>query len=134
MPDFVEKTKQLYFEVDKDVWQSEADLDKTKVFVKRVTVIDSAVPSGEGATPIDDDSTPSVEDCVAIDSIRKRMPTAFADVVYEMDKQNKLFQQIWNINYANRIIRRSFIADDVTYRLCYQTDGAEAPAYYSIES
>jgi len=134
MPDFVEKTKQLYFEVDKDVWQSEADLDKTKVFVKRVTVIGSAFPSGEGATPIDDDFPPGVEDCVAIDDIRKRMPTAFADVVYEMDKQNKLFQRIWNINYANRIIRRSFIADDVIYRLCYQTDGAEIPAYYSIES
>ena len=133
VPDFIEKTKELYFEIDKDVWCSEELLDKSKVFIKRVTVLESAQPREENVTQIDDNAPAGVEDCVAIDSIRKRSPTAFSDVGYEMDKQNKLFQRIWNINYANRIVRKSFLSDDVFYHYCYQTENDTAPLYYSIE-
>jgi antitoxin component YwqK of YwqJK toxin-antitoxin module len=134
LPDFVDKVKSLYFEIDKDVWQSEEKLDKTKVFIKRVTVIGNLLPPESGTTEIEDNGQPGVEDCVAIDHIRRTSPTAYADVAFEMDKQNKLFRRLWNINYADRVLRKTFLVDDVTYRFCYQPDNTQTPAYYSIES
>ena len=41
----MEQNLTLYYEVDANVWQAEADLDKTKVFVEAVTVLDGAVPA-----------------------------------------------------------------------------------------
>jgi hypothetical protein len=135
LPDFVQRTRRLYFEIDRDVWQDEQELDKTRVSVRRVTVLGSGAPiPGANATPIDDNGLPGVEDCVLIDHIRLQSPTAFADVAFEIDKQNRLFQRIWNINHADRIIRRSFMVNNLIYRFSYQPDNTATPAYFSIEA
>lgn len=133
MPDFVEKNISLYFEIDKDVWQSEAELDKSKVLVNKVTVMRPGAPI-EGAEPYDDSLPPSIEDCVAIDFARQQQPTVFSNILFEMDKQNKLFVRLKNISYAERIVRRCYDWDGMTYRYCYQLDNRDAVMYYSIES
>jgi len=134
MPGFVERTRHLYFEIDRDVWLTEQELDKTKISVRRVTVIGGMPPPETGLTPIEDNGPPRVEDCVAIDYIRRHEPTAFPNVMFEVDKQNRLFQRVWNINHADRVIRRAFLSDDVTLRFAYQSGGDTAPAYFTIES
>jgi hypothetical protein len=132
----VEKTKSLYFEIDTDVWQQESELDKTKVAIKRVTVLtaNSAPPPQADATPLEDSGQPGVEDCVAIDSLRLSSPTAFADVAFEIDKQNKLFGRVWSINYADRVNRKAYLVGELAYRYAYRPEDASTPAYYSIES
>lgn len=134
LPEFVEKTKQLYFEVDKDVWQTEETLDKSKVSIRQVTVLEERTAPENGTEQPAGNRPPGVEDCVAIDSIRRSLPTAFGDILFEVDNQNKLFRRIWNINHAGLIRQEVFLADDVLYRLCYLPDSDEAPVYYTIES
>lgn len=134
LPDFVEKIKTLYFEIDTDVWQPEELLDKTKVFVKRVTVIGAEAPPGENATEIDENPAPSVEDCVAIENIRRKEPTAFPAISFQLDGRNKLFHRVWNINHASRIVRRTFLSGDLTLRFSYTDEAGTSIAYYSIES
>lgn len=74
LPGFVERTRELYFEVDKDVWQSESELDRTKVFVKRVIVLKADAPPEDAEEGVDDNAPPSIDDVVAIDSIRQESP------------------------------------------------------------
>ena len=134
LPDFVEKNISLYFEIDKNVWQSEAELDKSKVLIKKVTVMK---PQGEFVIPkepgFDDNLPPSIEDCVAIDYARQNQPTAFSNVLFEMDKQNKLFVHLKNISYAERIVQKSYDVDGMTFRCCYPLDQRDKMMYYSIE-
>ncbi|MCL2399875.1 MAG: hypothetical protein FWC91_09075, partial [Defluviitaleaceae bacterium] len=44
LPDFVERTRSLYFEIDRGVWQSEEQLDRSRVFVRRVMVLGGIHP------------------------------------------------------------------------------------------
>jgi hypothetical protein len=70
------------------------------------------------------DLTPaSLDDCVAIDAVRLEAPTAFPDITFEMDRSNRLFRRVWNINHAVRLSRRVFQIDGVTWR--YAIDGQE---------
>ncbi|MDL2232096.1 hypothetical protein LJC63_00760 [Ruminococcaceae bacterium OttesenSCG-928-L11] len=137
-PDFVETQLTLYFEIDKDVWRSETSLnenqEKNKIFIKRITILGQEVPPDSiRGMEIEDNAPPSIEDCVAIDYVRQAQPTAFNDISFEMDKQNKLFIRLWNINYADKITRRVFTLDNQTWRYCYWAESGDAPAYYSIE-
>jgi antitoxin component YwqK of YwqJK toxin-antitoxin module len=133
MPDFVDRMRLLYFEVDKDVWVAELDLDKSKISVKRVTVIDSTPPPESGAVLIEDNNPPGMEDCIAIDYIRRHMPTAFSNITYEIDRQNRLFQRVWGISHADSVTRMTFLSGDVLMRFCYPPGEDGFPAYYSIE-
>ena len=129
-PDFVEKNRTLYFEVDANVWQTEQDLDKTKVLVKRVTVFGAPDKSATAdAMELVDDSPASLEDCVAINTIRVTSPTAFGEVQFEIDSENKLFARIWNINYAGRVMRKAYGARGIMYKACYPSADAQEPSY-----
>ena len=132
-PGFVEKNQKLYFEIDKDVWQSEDELDKSKVKVSCVTVFgDTERKAPETAAEYQDGGPPSIEDCVAIDYIRQDTPTAFSNVVFQMEKQNKLFIRLQSINYASGISRNVYTVNGLTYRYCYPLGEEEKPLYYSI--
>ncbi|MEG1774239.1 MAG: hypothetical protein RR320_05240, partial [Oscillospiraceae bacterium] len=132
-PDFVQKSDTLYFEIDKNVWQSEAELDRSKVQIQKITVFasDQSGPP-KGAVEFPDNIPPSMEDCVAIDFIRQLVPTAFSQVMFEMDNQNHLFVKLSNINFAAAIRGRSYLSDDLTYRYCYSANG-DAPLFFSLE-
>lgn len=135
LPDFIKKNITLYFEIDKNVWQPEAELDKSKVIVNKVTVMrpDPLPDFGEGGAPYDDNLPPGIEDCVAIDFARQEMPTAFRNILFEMDKQNKLFIRLKNISYTERIVQKTYEREGMTFRCCYQMDDREKLMYYSIE-
>ncbi len=135
IPDFVDKEITLYFEIDRDIWQSEDELDKTKVFIEKVTVMSGGNPLelGDNAVSFDVDLPPSIEDCVSIDFIRQSMPTAFSNIAFEMDRENKLFIQINKINNAERIVQKSYQVDGLTYTYNYQLSDKNSIMYYSIE-
>lgn len=134
LPEFIERTQALYFEIDKDVWQTEAELDKTKLTVRRVTVLSPPEnPDNIQGVELTDNIPPSLEDCAGIDYLRRSSPTVFSNILFEIDKRNRLFQRIWNISYAGKIVRRSYRKDDLVYRYCYQLDDPQTLMYFSIE-
>lgn len=121
--------------MDKNVWQSEQELDKSKITIKRVTIFNSLstiLPKTEGVE-YEDAAPASIEDCVAIDFIRTAKPTAFSNMLYEMDKQNKSFVYLMNINHAGRIDRKVLSEGDLTYKYCYDIGNPDALMYYSVE-
>ncbi|MEG1568468.1 MAG: hypothetical protein RR349_02870 [Oscillospiraceae bacterium] len=133
-PDFVEKNNTLFFEIDKDVWQSEADLDKTKVQIKKITVFNSEIAKpNEKAVEFKENSPASMEDCVAIDFIRQTVPTAFPQVMFEIDNQNRLFVKLSNINYAAEIVGKAYLYDALTYRYFYPDKENTVPLFFSVE-
>ena len=133
-PDFVEKDQKLYFEIDAGVWQSEEELEAEKVRVKKVTVYTGELPElPAGAVEFEDNAPPGLEDCVAIDLLRQRIPTAFSQIQFEADRQNRLFVRLWNINFAGKIDQRAFLSGDLTYRLAYQNKSDQTPLYFSVE-
>lgn len=140
-PEFIQKNLTLYFEIDSNVWQAEEELDKTKVFVQKVTVCGDDVPLDTLPEEAwEEDRAPAIEDCVAIRQLRTGEATAFSNVTFQLDEQNKLFVAVSGINYANQIQRRVLEADGLVYEYCYpyQTgtvldDGTGADVmYYSI--
>ena len=97
------------------------------------------------ADAYEEDLAPSLEDCVAIERLRQDEATAFSNVTFQLDQQNKLFVQVSGINYANQIQRRVLQKDGLTYEYCYPYDtgtvlapatgedaAASTPMYYSI--
>lgn len=139
LPDFVERNHTVYYEIDTNIWQPEDALDADKVQVKKVTVFSSEL----AAVPVDalkfeDIAPPFIEDCVAIDFIRQRLPTAFHHVLFEANKQNRLFVKINSINYASKIDRQAYQLGELTYRYAYYTadstaGGESKPLYFSVE-
>ncbi len=136
VPDFVDKSVTLYFEIDKNVWSSEAELDRSKVFVDKVTVISTANPRDmlPDVIAYDENFPPSVEDCVSINYIRKTDSAAFSNIAFVLDEQNKLFIELAKINYAERIIQESYIDGEYTYIFSYQLDDPSQSLYYSISN
>lgn len=133
-PDFIEKNQTLYFEIDPNVWQSEKELEAEKIQVKKVTVFSGfSLNLAANAVEYTDNLPPSIEDCVAIDFIRQKQPTAFAQISFEMDRTNRLFMYLYNINNAARIERRVYLVNDLTYRYCYQKPEDTTPMYFSVE-
>ncbi len=133
LPDFVEKTFVLYYEVDSGVWQSEDELDKTLVQVSSVIAFGGAEPSVPAdAKEYDSSEAPSLSDCVAIEMIRAGKPTAFSNITYEADRQMRLRVEVSSINYAGLIVRKECVADELTYLKCYQFGDAETLMYVII--
>ncbi|HNW03958.1 MAG TPA: hypothetical protein PLP20_03165 [Oscillospiraceae bacterium] len=133
LPDFVEKTFVLYYEVDSGVWQSEDELDKTLVQVSSVVAFGGAEPSiPADAKAYGNTEAPSLSDCVAIEMIRAGKPTAFSNITYEADRQMRLRVEVSSINYAGLIVREEYVADELTYLKCYQFGDAETLMYFII--
>ena len=132
-PSFVEKNLTLYFEIDTDVWQSEEELDKTKVSVDRVTVFGAEVPDSlSEAEAYQDDAAAALDDCVAIEFLRSGDATLFSNVTYTVDSRNKLFAQVRDISYAGKIVRRVYESGSLLYTYCCTLEAPEVPRYFSI--
>ena len=141
-PDFIQKNLTLYFEIDSNIWQAEADLDKTKVFVSEVTVCADNIPLETlSADVYEEDRPPAIQDCVAIERLRRDEATAFSNVTFQLDQQNKLFVEVSGVSYANQIQRYGLEKDGLVYEYCYPYDtgtvldtdtAGTAPMYYSI--
>jgi antitoxin component YwqK of YwqJK toxin-antitoxin module len=133
-PDFVEKNQTLYFEIDTDVWQSEAELDTTKLKISRVTVLGGDVPGGlpEKESYLDD-APLAVEDCAAIELLRQDTATLFPNVVYTMDTRNQMYAEVRDISYAAKVVRRVYEVNGLTYTCCCTIENMDTVRYFIIE-
>ncbi len=133
--DFMEAQKTLYFEVDSDVWQKESELDKTKVGVKRITMFSGVMPEIAVSSPdiYEDSTTTTIADCVAIDYLRVKTPTAFSNIIFQMDKSNSAFVELRNIDHAGKIVKLASYVEGLTYRYCYELTNRNTMQYFSVE-
>lgn len=139
VPDFIQKDITLYFEIDRNIWRSEAELisnnEKSKLQVSKITVFNQDQPIlPEDAAEYDENVAAGIEDCVAIDYLRQTTPTAFSNVLFQMDKQNKLFVRVGAVSYADKIVCKARTQGKLTYRTYYQADDAKQLMYFSIEN
>lgn len=133
-PDFVEKNQTIYYEIDTNIWQPEQALEADKVQIKKVTVFTGNIGSiPTEAVKVDDNPPLSVEDCVAIDFIRQKAPTAYSDVRFQANTQNRLFVKISDINFATSINSQAYRVGDLIYRYSYDETGGASPLYFSVE-
>lgn len=115
------------------MWQTEGELDKTKVLVSSVTVANGDEPAlSQDLSGYNDNAAPELQECVAIDLLRQSAPTAFSNVTFEMDRQNTFFVQVTGINYASSILRTAYLDGTLIYRCCYQLDDDQQMMYYTI--
>lgn len=78
---------------------------------------------------------------MAIERLRRDEATAFSNVTFQLDQQNKLFVEVSGVSYANQIQRYGLEKDGLVYEYCYPYDtgtvldtdtAGTAPMYYSI--
>jgi hypothetical protein len=111
---------------------TEEELDSSKVSVQTITVLGSRTPA-EDHTEIEDFAPASLEDCIAIDAIRLAAPTAFPDITFEMDRSNRLFRRVWNINHTSRLNRKVYLIDGITWSYARdEQEGEPIVRYFSL--
>ena len=71
-------------------------------------------------------------DCIAIEKVRKRTPTAFSNIFFEEVSRNYRYTYVKNINYTQAIYEKCIDTENFSYQLCYQIDDAKKLYYYKI--
>ncbi len=135
LPSFVGSEQELYFQIAGDVWQSEKDLDKTKISVTKVTIFGDDMPNIDGVREelFEHNTVTFIDDCVAIDYLRQNTPTLFSNIVFRTDTSNSAYVRISNIDYAGKIVKYARYVDDLTYIYSYQLSDDNTMYYYSVE-
>ena len=132
--EFITEKQKIYYYVNNSEWMAESNMDKGSVKVEGVTVFKE-----ELTNPFKDDKefiavngVTELMDCIAIEKIRKKTPTAFSNITFEEVNRNYRYTYVKNINYAQAIYEEVIDTEDFSYQLCYQIDDAGKLYYYKI--
>lgn len=132
--DFITEEQKIYYYVNNSEWVAEGDMDKAGVKVEGVTVykenLTSPFPEEEEYIAVN--GVTELLDCIAIQKIRKRTPTAFSNITFEEINRNYRYTYVKNINYAQAIYEELIDTENFSYQLCYQIDDAGKLYYYKI--
>lgn len=132
--DYITAEQKIYYYINNSEWVAEEDLDKSAIKIEGVTAytddLSSPFPADEEAVATN--GVTELSDCIAIEKIRLRTPTAFSNIVFEEISKNYGYTYIKNINYAQAIYEEIVDKEDFSYRLCYQIDNAETLYYIKI--
>lgn len=132
--EFITEEQKIYYYVNNSEWVAEADMDMGSVKVDGVIVFkaDLKSPFKEETEYIAANGITELMDCIAIQKIRKRTPTAFSNITFEEINRNYRYTYVKNINYAQAIYEELIDTEDFSYQLCYQVDDAGKLYYYKI--
>lgn len=126
----------IYYYLQTDEWQTEAELDQSAVTVTGVSTYRSGVDVSflekEDMTP--ENGGTALQECVAIDRVRLTKPTAFSTISYELTTMNRNHISVSGINMAEAIYEEVYNMDDVRYRLCYQMDDPNDLMFVTYET
>lgn len=132
--DYVTEEQKVYYYVNNAEWVAEAELDKTAVKISGVTVYrdDIKNPFSSEQEYIAANGLIELSDCIAIEKIRKNVPTAFSNITFEEAGQNYRYTYVKNINYAQAVYEEIIDKAEFKYQMCYQIDNAETLYYYKV--
>ena len=126
----------IYYYLATDEWQTEEELDMSAVTVTGVSTYRPNLNTGfldqVGMTP--ENGAASLQECVAIEKIRLKQPTAFSNINYELTTMNRTHIAVSGINLAEAIYEEVYEVDGVRYRLCYQMDDPDEMMFVSVEN
>lgn len=132
--EFITEEQKIYYYVNNSEWVAESDMDKGSVKVEGVTVYREELtnPFKNDKEFIAANGVTELMDCIAIEKIRKRTPTAFSNITFEEVSRNYRYTYVKNINYAQAIYEELIDTEDFSYQLCYQIDDAGKLYYYKV--
>lgn len=132
--DFITEKQKIYYYVNNSEWVAEADMDLGSVKVEGVTVykenLESPFPDDMERAAVN--GVTELSDCIAIQKVRKKTPTAFSNITFEDVNRNYRYTYVKNINYAQAIYEELIDTEHFSYQLCYQIDDAGELYYYKI--
>lgn len=132
--DFITEEQKIYYYVNNAEWVAESDMDPGSVKVEGTVVYkdDLKNPFKEEQEYIAVNGVTELSDCIAIEKIRRRTPTAFSNITFETASRNYRYTYVKNINFAQAIYEELIDTKDFSYQLCYQIDDAGKLYYYKI--
>lgn len=132
--EFITEEQKIYYYVNNSEWVAESDMDKGCVKVEGVAVYREELtnPFKDDKEVIAANGVTELMDCIAIEKIRKKTPTAFSNITFEEVSRNYRYTYVKNINYAQAIYEELIDTEDFSYQLCYQIDDAGKLYYYKV--
>lgn len=125
----------IYYYLLSDEWQSAEELDQEAIHVMGACVywddISVGFLSDETMTP--ENGAVGVLECIAIEKIRMKQPTAFSTITYEMTNKNNTYTEVRGVNMAEAIYKEIYDVDGIRYRLCYEMDQPSDLRFVTVE-
>ena len=125
----------IYYYLSSDEWQNAEELDLGGITVTGVSVYwdDISVGFLEDETMVPENGAAALMECVAIERIRMKQPTAFSTINYEMRSKNSSYTEVRGVNLADAIYKEVYDVDGVRYRLCYEMDHPNELQFVTVE-
>lgn len=132
--DYITEEQKIYYYVNNSEWVALADVDNSSIKVEGVTVYKDGIksPFDKEKEYIAANGVTELMDCIAIEKVRRRTPTAFSNITFEEVSRNYRYTYVKNINYAQAIYEELIDTEEFSYQLCYQIDDAGKLYYYKI--
>lgn len=125
----------IYYYLLSDEWQSADALDLSKISITSVSVFWQSIPTDflEGESMVPENGAVTMQECVAIEEIRMKQPTAFSTINFEMMRKNNIYTEVRGVNMANAIYKEVFECDGIRYQLCYEMDQPNDLQFVTVE-
>lgn len=125
----------IYYYLLSDEWQNAENLDPGGISINGVSVywenISVDFLLDEGMTP--ENGEVGLQECVTIEKIRMKQPTAFSTINYEMLTKNNTYVEVRGVNMADAIYKEVYDVDGVRYKLCYEMDHPYDLRFVTVE-
>ncbi len=132
----VNNVYRVYYYLATDEWQTEEEADLGAITITEVSAYHSNADVGflEGTYMVPESGAPSLNECVAIERIRLKNPTAFSTITYELTTKNKTHIAVGGINQAEGIYEEIYDVENIRYHLCYQMDQPNDLMFLTVEN
>ncbi len=126
----------VYYYLSTDEWKTEEEVDLGAINITEVSVYhpDLDVDFLKGVSMIPESGAPSLNECVTIERVRLKNPTAFSTITYELTTKNKTHIAVSGFNQAEGIYEEIYDIENIRYRLCYQMDQPNDFMFLTVES
>lgn len=126
----------IYYYLSSDEWQREGELDWSLVNITAVSTYRSGLKLDflNAYEMIPKNGEAALQECVAIEKIRLKEPTAFSTIHYELTIRNRTHIEVSGINLAEAMYEEVYELENVRYRLCYQADEPNELKFITMET
>ena len=125
----------IYYYLLSDEWQSAEELDMSGIAISGVSVywedISVGFLSEEDMLP--ENGEVALQECVTIEKIRMKQPTAFSNINYEMLTKNNTYVEVRGVSMTDAIYKEVYDVEGVRYKLCYEMDKPYDLRFVTVE-
>ena len=126
----------IFFYLSTDEWMKEEDVDFGAINVTGVSSyrsnIDTKFLNEQTMTP--ENGAAALQECVAIERMRLKSPTAFSNINYQLTTMNRTYIAVSGINLADAVYEEVYELDGIRYRLTYEMDNPNELMFVTYEN